>query len=271
MGGNFSATSPLQSNNSANSSATSSAMFSQMGGNFSATSPLQSQLGGDDIDDMKQNINNTNTSDFSLPSRSASAQIGGELFSATSNTGYQQGGLNSPTSSIPIKYSTILGGTKENNKKEKSSSSSSSSKNLDNDDDASSESSTTISISEEDSLARALRRQDTQSPERSMSRSSSRKTKSKSKHDSSSTASSSNTSSTSTVSSKSSSSSNTTSSGSSTVYSGTIPRQTNYVYSTSGASDSVVNVKQFYSSEHGDIYSSDSNFLRNNISRNRLR
>ena len=273
MGGNFSATSPLQSNNSANSSATSSAMFSQMGGNFSATSPLQSQLGGDDIDDMKQNINNTNTSDFSLPSRSASAQIGGELFSATSNTGYQQGGLQSPTSSIPIKYSSILGGNKDEkkNKKEKSSSSSSSEpKNLDDDDSASSESSTTVSI-EEDSLARALRRQDNQSSTRSMSRSSGRKTKSKSKHDSSSTASSSNTSSTSTVSSKSTSSSKSSSTDSSTIYSGSIPRQTNYVYSTSGVSDNIVNVKQFYSSEHGDIYSSDSNFLRNNISRNRLR
>jgi hypothetical protein len=36
-------------------------------------------------------------------------------------------------------------------------------------------------------------------------------------------------------------------------------------------SDSLVNAKQFYSSENGDLYSSESNFLRNNISRNRIR
>jgi hypothetical protein len=36
-------------------------------------------------------------------------------------------------------------------------------------------------------------------------------------------------------------------------------------------SDSLVNAKQFYSSENGDLYSSESNFLRNNISRNRVR
>ena len=284
MGGNFSATSPMEGNASMNS-ATLSARLSQMGGNFSATSPNNSYLVGKDIDDMQQANDNTETSNFSLPARSVSEQIGGNnnIFSATSETGYQQGGLNSPTSSIPIKYSSILGGAKDENKKEKkekdSSSSSSEPKNLDkdidDDDSASSESSTSVSL-EDDSLARALARQENKTSDRSLARSSSKKTKSKSKHDSSSTASSSNTSSTSTVSSiTGSSSSHTTSTGSSTqsdaIYSGTIPRQTNYVYSTSGASDSVVNVKQFYSSEHGDIYSSDSNFLRNNISRNRLR
>jgi hypothetical protein len=36
-------------------------------------------------------------------------------------------------------------------------------------------------------------------------------------------------------------------------------------------SESLVNAKQFYSSENGDLYSSESNFLRNNISRNRVR
>ncbi len=39
----------------------------------------------------------------------------------------------------------------------------------------------------------------------------------------------------------------------------------------SARSESLVNAKQFYSSENGDLYSSESNFLRNNISRNRVR
>jgi len=33
----------------------------------------------------------------------------------------------------------------------------------------------------------------------------------------------------------------------------------------------IVSAKQFYSSDHGELYSSDTNYLRNNINKSRFR
>jgi hypothetical protein len=186
----------------------------------------------------------------------------------------------STTSSLPINYSNILGGAKnkKNKKEEKDGSSSSSTpghldKEMDelvNEQDASSSSSSASSEGSTSQLARALASTDNSTTRRELSRVSA---KSKSK-DSSSTASSSNTSSTSTVSVQDSSSSHTSSSSYTPENTIRLGRnQSNYMLSSpiSASSNNVVNVKQFYSSESGDLYSSNSNYLRNNIAKNRLR
>jgi hypothetical protein len=76
------------------------------------------------------------------------------------------------------------------------------------------------------------------------------------------------------TSSKSSKSSSTSTSSSSSSYGpaiGKYERNVNYL-STSGMSDSnIISAKQFYSSDHGELYSSDTNYLRNNINKRRFR
>ncbi len=269
-GGNLSATSPYgMSQMGGNLSATSPYGMSQMGGNLSATSPYgMSQMGG----------NLSATSPYGM------SQMGGQ-FSATSSN----------TSSLPINYDSLIGGKKKNkhnkqnkSKKEKASDSSSteqseSSGRLLMVEDMDASSSSTASEDEDDSdavIARALRSDAPSEKTRAMARFSSEKptVKSEKKHKSkdSSPSSSSGSSSTSTKSSKSNSS---TSVESSSTDGEAIARVNSYKYAnlmltspnSASISDSLINAKQFYSSENGELFSSDSNFLRNQINKNRLR
>ena len=296
VGGNYSATSPMNvgSQVGGNYSATSPMNASQVGGNYSATSVSQSSsnsLVKNSLNNLaNQNVMaggevNTNSSSFQLGNLSSTAQ--NSLYSATStitnSANIAVGGAAevSSTSSLPINYSNILGGAKnkknkETKEKEDKSSSSSTPGHLDRemeyDQDASSTSSSPSTGGSTSELARALAETDNSTTRKELSRISA---KSKSKGtDSSSSASSSNTSSTSTVSTKDSSSSHTTSESVTPENVMRIGRATNnYMLSSpvSVSANDVVNVKQFYSSESGELYSSNSNYLRNNISKNRLR
>ncbi len=68
------------------------------------------------------------------------------------------------------------------------------------------------------------------------------------------------------------SSSSSSSSLSSGLYSGAGTVNRNRVYlSTTMSEGNVVNAKQFYSSENGELYSSDTNYLRNNITKRRFK
>ncbi len=272
MGGNLSATSAYgMSQMGGNLSATSPYGMSQMGGNLSATSPYgMSQMGGN----------------LSATSAYGMSQMGGQ-FSATSSN----------TSSLPINYDSLIGGKKKNKhnkqnkpKKEKASDSSSteqseSSGRLLMVEDMDASSSSTASEDEDDSdavIARALRSDAPSEKTRAMARFSSEKptVKSEKKHKSkkSSPSSSSGSSSTSTKSSVSKSNSSTTVESSSTDGEA-IAKVNSYKYAnlmltspnSASISDSLINAKQFYSSENGELFSSDSNFLRNQINKNRLR
>ena len=52
-----------------------------------------------------------------------------------------------------------------------------------------------------------------------------------------------------------------------------ITRYDNIVLTSEGSAtnNNVINVKQFYSTDSGELFSASSNFLRNNINKNRLR
>lgn len=263
-------------------SATSPVAFTQNGGNiessslFSATSPLSiSQNGG----------NLSATSPFGM------SQMKGGNLSATSQ---------SATSSLPINYDSLIGGKKKNkgkkdnkSKKEKASDSSSteqseSSGRLLMIEDMDASSSSTGSESEDDSdavIARALRSDAPSEKTRELQRFSSEKQthKSDKKRDNKhkvkdSPSSSSGSSGTSTVSSESKSTSSKSNSSSSTD-GDAIAKVNSYKYAnlivtspnSASISDSLINAKQFYSSENGELFSSESNFLRNNINKNRLR
>jgi hypothetical protein len=281
---NFSATSPYN-------------MSQQQGGSLSATSPYNmSQRGG----------SLSATSPFNM-----SQQQGGSVFSATSpfNMSHQQGGSNlSATSALPIEYDSLIGGKNKKGKVSKASSSKndgkkkqnrnpsssstsvssteeSSNKNMFNDVDASS--SSTKSESEDNSdeiIKRALRSDAMSEKTRELHRftdmkSSDKKNTKQMKHkskDSSDSSSNKNNSSTSTYSKSGSMSSTSNSSETPIEAIGRVNsmKYGNLVLTSEGTatgSESLVNAKQFYSSEHGDLFSSESNFLRNNINKNRLR
>ena len=230
----------------------------------------------------------------------------GSALSATSDYNMsQQGGDLSVTSALPIQYDSLFGGKHKDSKKvhnhgkDKNSSSSSTSKSGSSsssfnikDVDASSSSSKSPSDDDSDAvIARALARNSTAMSDttRELARMSDAKSdkKPRSKHSlNKSSSSSKNTSSSSTstnTSTKTDSSIDSSDSGSSMSSSSTpgeaigkvnSMRYNNLLLTSPNSatrSDSLVNAKQFYSSENGDLYSSESNFLRNNISRNRIR
>ena len=259
-------------------SATSSVNFTQNGGNaksssiFSATSPFA----------MTQNGGN-----LSATSPYAMSQMKGGNLSTTSES------VTSVTSSLPINYDSLIGGKKKNKgnkkdgkgKKEKASDSSStqeseSSGKLLMMEDMDASSSSTGSESEDDSdavIARALRSDAPSEKTRALQRFSSEKPVKKNKTKDS-PSESSGSSGTSTNSSESKSTSSNSVSSSSTDGEA-IAKVNSYKYAnlivtspnSASISDSLINAKQFYSSENGELFSSDSNFLRNNINKNRLR
>jgi len=243
---------------------------------FSATSPMA----GGNI--TNYNVPNITSDSFQLTGLSSSEQAGGSIYSPTSDLSQLQGGaLSSSTSSIPIKYSDIMGGAKKgksgkkDNKKSSSSSGSSEAGQHEPKDDMEASSSTSSStVTEEggssEELARALADTDN-STKRELQRISD---KSKSKRSSSSCNSATTSSTMSSSTSSNSVTSNTSCRSSSSSHGIVTKGFNNYVLSSSAVSvsdNNLVNVKQFYSSDHGDLYSSESNFLRNNISKSRLR
>jgi hypothetical protein len=223
---------------------------------------------------------------------------------AMSQQNMQNGGDLSVTSALPIQYDSLFGGKhkkdkqhKEHTDKVRNSSSSSPSKSGSssssfNINDVNASSSSSKSPSDDDSdaiIARAIARNSTAGDSsrnpmsdttRELARMSDNKPSKKSRSSTSSNTSSSSTSTN--TSSKSSTSVDSTDSGSSISSSSTPGEAIGKVNSmrynnllltspNSARSDSLINAKQFYSSENGDLYSSDSKFLRNNISRNRVR
>jgi hypothetical protein len=233
-----------------------------------------------------------------------------ENFSATStfNQSHNQfGGALSATSTMPINYDNLIGGknkkvkSKANIVKRSSASSSStkstsissisrtsnpSSTTIMNDMDDSSESTASESESNEDDIiARALKSDHQENViRRDLSRLSSDKhakkeiKQGKKSSDSSSSTMTASGSTSTNETSKSGSSSATTLSSSETpneaIAKVGMARFNNILLTSPNndtVSDSLINAKQFYSSDHGDLYSSSSNFLRNNINKNRLR
>ncbi len=282
----FSATSPVaMTQNGGNLSATSPYAMSQMrGGNLSATSPYaMSQMRGGNLSATSPYaMSQMRGGNLSATSPYAMSQMRGGNLSATSSV----------TSSLPINYDSLIGGKKKNKgkkehkgKKEKASDSSSteqseSSGRLLMVEDMDASSSSTGSESEDDSdavIARALRSDAQSEKTRALQRFSSEKPVKKNKSKDS-PSESSGSSGTSTNSSESKSTSSKSISSSSTDGEA-IAKVNSYKYAnliitspnSASISDSLINAKQFYSSENGELYSSDSNFLRNNINKNRLR
>jgi hypothetical protein len=105
---------------------------------------------------------------------------------------------------------------------------------------------------------RALKRMDASDKKSSSSSSSSSKSSSYSSSSNSS-------------SSSSSSSSISSSSSESNEAFAKITRYDNVLLTSEGSANNVINVKQFYSTDSGDLFSASSNFLRNNINKSRLR
>ena len=283
----FSATSDMEGGfNNSILSATSPMQMSQQGGNMSATSPML----------MSYKDNLSATSPMQMSQQGGAASSSSPLFSATSPLNLQNGGveLSSATSSLPINYDSLVGGKKKNKieKKTKKSDESESSESSESsgrllmmeDMDASSSSTTSESMDESDAIiARALRSDVPSEKTRELQRFSSEKQEKTTKHkkskdDTPSTNSSTSSSSTSTNTSSTKSTSGTSVSSSSTDGEA-IAKVNSYKYAnliitspnSASVSDSLINAKQFYSSENGELFSSDSNFLRHNINKNRLR
>jgi hypothetical protein len=228
---------------------------------YSATSPMNNsaQFGG------SNNLYSA-TSPMNM-SHSDLAQYGGKWDSAK-NT--------SSTSMQNINYEMLLGGKKTH--KDSSSSSSQSSTSL-SDIDASSSSSTSTTMSgssPEGVIKRALSKNAMSETTRELKRMEASEQKKEKASDSSSSSSSSSDSSDSSKSTNSSSSSSASSSSASSEGRDAfakITRYDNIVLTSEGSANNnnVINVKQFYSSDSGELFSASSNFLRNNINKNRLR
>lgn len=267
--------------------------FTETHNGFTATSPFNesqmNQLGGGLLSSTSYSENENNG------------------FSATSSfTQNQMGGALSATSAMPINYDSLIGGKKKakivkrssasssTNSSSKSTSISSISRSsnpssttiINGMDDMDDSSESTISESESnenDIIARALKSDHHENEiRRDLSRLSSDKNIKKDKKSNSSSSSMSGSSSTSTNQTSKSGSSSATSA--TTISSSETPNEAiakvgmarfNNILLTSPnndtISDSLINAKQFYSSDHGDLFSSSSNFLRNNINKNRLR
>jgi hypothetical protein len=257
----LSATSDL--NNTLNNSATSTVNFGALNNNLSVTS------------DVNYTSNNTHaglsaTSTLSGGSpqvnsamerlqKIAQAQFGGfnDFGTANSTSDLISALSNSDISSLsgPVNYSNIIGGGWDNkmSRTEETEKQSSSSK---------TESSTTITGGDSEmSRINKLESASTSSKR-------SKKASSTSSDGSSITSSISGSTDSSSVSGSSSNSS----SSSTTLYSANSGTMTNKVYLTSTMSGGeFIDAKQFYSSENGDLYSSDTNYLRHNLTKRRFR
>jgi hypothetical protein len=241
------------------------------GGNvYSATSSMNMSQGL--VDALSATSSTNEEVADKTPKQDKSKQDGGNL-NSEQNT--------SSTSMQNINYEMLLGGKKEKKEKKekkvhKNSSSSSSSKSSTSlsDIDASSSSSTTTTMSgssPEGVIKRALGRNNVSETTRELKRiEASEQKKEKVLSSSSSSSSSSDSSKSTNSSSSSSTSSNSSSSGGPEAFA-KLTRYDNVVLTSEGSANNVINVKQFYSTESGDLFSASSNFLRNNINKNRLR
>jgi hypothetical protein len=290
---NYSATSSFNNNNNNSiNSATSQNMMSQLGGaEYSATSNNNSMRGG---------LSATSSIQLFSPTSAVNTMTGGghNGFSATSATLVGAGSAASVTSDIPINYDMLMGGAKKS-KKSKGKKSKRALKreeeedtddidledidDEDDDIDEDDEEDFTIDLDETDTATATPK--SSKSKNNSMSRSQTDNSKKIHRHSSSNSSSTSTTSCSNSKSHPSSSSTyseTNTNDGALTVYRmnrakyNEQSKKSKYLSTSSGgysseSSNSVVNIKQFYSSDSGELYSADSNFLRNNISKNRLR
>lgn len=299
------------SNNDARRMFSVTSPFTETHNGLTATSPFnQSQMNqfGGGILSTTSYSDNEAFSATSAFNQSQMNQFGGGLSTTSALNQTQMGGALSATSNMPINYDMLIGGKNKNKNKKativkRSSASSSSTKSTSissitrssnpssstimNDMDDSSESTESESESNEDDIiARALKSDHHENViRRDLSRLSSDKHVNKEKKHSKK---SSDSSSSSTITASASTSTNDTSKSGSTsattISSSETPNEAiakvgmarfNNILLTSPnndtVSDSLINAKQFYSSDHGDLYSSPSNFLRNRINQNRLR
>ena len=248
-------------NNTMNNSATSTVNFGEFNNNLSATS---------DINNTANNtigLSATSTLSGGSPQvdsamdrlqKLAQVQFGGfnDFGGANSTSDLISAFSNSDISSLsgPVNYSNIIGGAWDNkmSRTEETEKVSSSTK---------TESSTTLTGGSEMSRINKLKSASTSSKR-------SKKASSTSSDGSSITSSITGSSDSSSVSGSSSNSS----SSSSTLYSANSGTMTNKVYLTSTMSGGeFIDAKQFYSSENGDLYSSDTNYLRHNLTKRRFR
>ena len=244
-----------------NNSATSTVNFGEFNNNLSATS---------DINNTANNtigLSATSTLSGGSPQvdsamdrlqKLAQVQFGGfnDFGGANSTSDLISAFSNSDISSLsgPVNYSNIIGGAWDNkmSRTEETEKVSSSTK---------TESSTTLTGGSEMSRINKLKSASTSSKR-------SKKASSTSSDGSSITSSITGSSDSSSVSGSSSNSS----SSSSTLYSANSGTMTNKVYLTSTMSGGeFIDAKQFYSSENGDLYSSDTNYLRHNLTKRRFR
>jgi hypothetical protein len=247
--------------NVADLSVTSNSATSPLSGGLSATSPLSGGLsatsplsgGSPQVDTAMERLQ-----------KIAQVQFGGygdftgignstsDLISAFSNSDIS-------SLSGPVNYSNIIGGRWNNNmsRTEETEKQSSSSSTI-----SKTESSTTTDKTEMSRINKL----------NSTSNSSKRSKKASSTSSDGSTITSSITGSSDSSSSAKTGSSSSSNSSSTTLYSANSGTMTNKVYLTSTMSGGeFIDAKQFYSSENGDLYSSDTNYLRHNLTKRRFR
>jgi len=239
------------------------------GGNlYSATSPMN----------MSMSQHGGNLYSATSPMNMSMTQHGGNLYSATSQSGGKWDSATNSSSMQNINYEMLLGGKKTH--KDSSSSSSPQSSTSLSDIDASSSSSTSTTMSgssPEGVIKRALSKNAVSDTTRELKRMEASEEQKKEKvtksSASSSSSSSSSDSSKSTSSSSSSSSMSSSSSSQGNEAFAKITRYDNIVLTSEGSAtnNNVINVKQFYSTDNSELFSASSNFLRNNINKNRLR
>lgn len=204
------------------------------------------------------------TSEFSQSSNSAmerltklvNIQLGGFDYQVNSTSDLLSAFSTSTSSKQPIDYGTLMGGAWGKKKQKGGEKGDRIEDDIDESSSTTTESTTT----------------DTKENENKQSRIEKLRNKEKVRSSSASSTSSSGSTNSSTI--TGSTDSTTTSSSESSLYSATSGRlNRNNVYLTSAtmSEGNFIDAKQFYSSEHGDLYSSDTNYLRHNLSKRRFK
>jgi hypothetical protein len=291
----YSATSSFNNNNSLNS-VTSPNMLSQLGGSeYSATSNFNNS----NNNSIRGGLSATSSIELFSPTSQLNTMTGGHNSFSVGSAGSATLAA-SATSAIPINYDMLIGGSAKKSKSKKSKKSKRSLRREEEDNDDTDdidledldEDDEDIDLDDEDEdfsididETETATVKSSKSKTNSVSRSQTDKSKREHRHSSSNSSSTSTTSCSNSLSHPSSSSTyseTNTNDGALTVYRmnrakyNEQSKKSKYLSTSSGgysseSSNSVVNIKQFYSSDSGELYSADSNFLRNNISKNRLR
>jgi hypothetical protein len=204
------------------------------------------------------------TSNFSQSDNSAmkrltnliNIQLGGFDYQVNSTSDLISAFSTSTTSKQPIEYSTLMGGAWGKKKQKGGENSDRIEDDIDESSSSTTESTTTTTKTEENKQSRIEKLRN----------------KEKVRSSSASSTSSSGSTISSTITGSTDSTTNTSSESSiySTV-SGRLGRNNVYLTSATMSDGNYIDAKQFYSSEHGDLYSSDTNYLRHNLNKRRFR